>query len=136
MTQAVRLIVGLLSDKDAAAYLEAFDLPRYHLVLTRPPSHRAAEPGDIFGQTRFRYATIEIVDRLDDALEQVHTAPENLIAVAGSLRMAAAARESFGLLPAADLVEAKATRLVFDSPAYLAKLSTPLPIINTASAGE
>ncbi len=133
ISQSVRLIVGLLSDKDAAAYLEVFDLPNYHIVLTRPPSYRATEPDAILGQMQFRYASAQVVTRLNDAFEQVHTAEEKLVAVAGSLRMAAAAREAFGLLPAADLKEARATRLVFDSPAYLAKLSTPLPGTTTPS---
>ena len=49
-------------------------------------------------------------------------APEPLVVVAGSLRMAAAARETFGLLSDDMLDEARATRAIFDGADYLAKL--------------
>ncbi len=51
-TQPVRLIVGLLDDKKIQDYLSVFDSPRFHLVLTRAPSHRGADPEYIWRHSR------------------------------------------------------------------------------------
>jgi dihydrofolate synthase/folylpolyglutamate synthase len=122
----VRLIIGLLEDKDARAYLETFDSPRFHIVLTRAPGHRAAAPEMLLARNPFCYAMVEIVPDLNRALEQAYTSPEGLVVVAGSLRTAAIARESYGLLPSAALDEARATRSLFDGTAYLSKLTPKL----------
>ena len=42
----------------------------------------------------------------------------------GSLRMAAAAREAYGLLTEDELAEARATRAIFEGEDYLARLDT------------
>jgi dihydrofolate synthase / folylpolyglutamate synthase len=119
--QPVRLVVGLLADKNAA-YLDVFDTPQYHLILTPAPSHRAAPPDRIAEQVHLQQAKVEIEPRLDVALDEIHHAPEMLAVVAGSLRLAAAAREFFGLLTPDELAEAHLTRAVFAGPDYLAKL--------------
>jgi dihydrofolate synthase/folylpolyglutamate synthase len=129
MTSPVRLIVGLLEDKDARAWLETFDSPRFQIVLTRAPGHRAASPEMLLARYPFCYAMVEIVPDLNTALEQAHTAPESLVVVAGSLRTAAIARETYGLLPVAALDEARATRSLFDGTAYLSKLPVKSPAI-------
>lgn len=126
MTKPVRLVVGMLADKAAAEYLSVFDSPRFHVVLTQAPGHRATPPETLLGQINFRYATVETAPRLLDALEAVYTAPESLNVVAGSLRMAATARETFGLLTAEAIAEANATRSIFDGSAYLSKLDIRL----------
>jgi folylpolyglutamate synthase/dihydropteroate synthase len=41
---SIRLIVGMLRDKDAAAYLSVFDAPNVHFVYTRAPGDRALTP--------------------------------------------------------------------------------------------
>lgn len=124
MIEPVRLVIGLLNDKDAHAYLQVFDSPRYHLVLTRAPGHRAASPKDLYLKNPFRYAMVEIEPDLNRALDQAQTAAEALVVVAGSLRTAAIAREAYGLLSAEALEEARATRALFDGAGYLAKLPT------------
>ncbi|MBZ0301823.1 MAG: hypothetical protein K8J31_18895 [Anaerolineae bacterium] len=124
--EPVRIIIGLLNDKDAFHYLRVFDSPRFHIVLTRAPGHRAALPEDLYLRHPFAYATVEIVPELEHALNQADRAPESLVVVAGSLRTVAVARETYGLLPAAALDEAHATRSLFDGAAYLAKLTPPV----------
>lgn len=118
----VRLIAGMLGDKAANDVLAVFDQPRFHIVLTQAPSHRALAPDVLKEQARLKYAHVEIVPELADALTQVHTAPESLFVVTGSLRMAAAAREAFGLLSADELDEARATRAIFEGEDYLKRL--------------
>ena len=127
----VRLIIGMMGDKAAREYLRPFDAPRYQVVLTQAPGHRASAPATLYAEADYRYASVEIAASLDEALAQVYTAPEELIVVAGSLRMAAAARESYGLLPAAEIAEAQATRQIFDGMAYLSRLR---PTAQTGSA--
>lgn len=119
----VRLVIGLLNDKDAGHYLQVFDSPRFHIVLTRAPGHRAALPEDLYARHPFRYAHVEVVPDLLSALAQM--GPEPLAVIAGSLRTAAIARETFGLLPDSALDEARATRSLFDGAAYLSKLPPP-----------
>ena len=60
MTGPVRLIIGLLEDKDARAWLETFDSPRFNIVLTRAPGHRAASPEMLLARYPFCYAMVEI----------------------------------------------------------------------------
>ena len=120
----IRLIVGLLSDKNARAYLQVFDLPRFHITLTQAPGHRGAAPEAIAAQAALKRAMVAIVPNLNTALAQATQAPETLVVVAGSLRMAAAAREQYGLLRADELAEARATRAIFEGEEYLGKLST------------
>ncbi len=129
MTQPVRLIVGMLGDKSVADYLRVFDSPRFHVVLTQAPGHRANSPAALLSQTDFRFATVETAPRLADTLASIPTpaVPEHLVVVAGSLRMAATARETFGLLTADDIAEAQATRSIFDGAAYLARLASTTP---------
>jgi dihydrofolate synthase / folylpolyglutamate synthase len=122
VTKPVRMVIGMLQDKSASEYLHVFDSPRFHVVLTQAPGHRANTPEALLSQSDFHYATVETIPRLQDALDGVYTAPENLTVVAGSLRMAATAREAFGLLSEDDIAEAQATRSIFDGAAYLSKL--------------
>jgi dihydrofolate synthase/folylpolyglutamate synthase len=123
----VRIIAGLLGDKDAGAYFAALDSSRFHIVLTRAPGHRAAAPDTLLANAALRQAQVSLVDDLNDALTQIHTADESLVVVAGSLRLAAAAREWLGLLTADELEEARLTRALFDGPDYLAKLPANTP---------
>lgn len=108
-----RVVVGMLADKDAAAYLAALDAPAFHLVLTHAPGQRAAAPDALAAAFSPTQARVEIIPDLTDALASIHDAAETVCAVAGSLRMAAAAREAFGLLAPADLEEAALTRAIF-----------------------
>lgn len=136
-SRPVRLVVGMFQDKSARDYLHVFDSPRFRVVLTTAPGHRASPPESLSSQAQFRYAQAESIPRLSDALHQAYTAPEELVVVAGSLRLAAAARETYGLLSASDIAEAALTRSIFDGSAYLARLDTPKNAVNEpARTGE
>lgn len=118
--QPVRLIVGMLNDKNASAYLSMFDTPRFHIVLTQAPGHRAASPEAILARVQVHNATITIEQDLSKSVTPNGT--EALTAVAGSLRMAAFAREVYGLLSPEMLAEAQATRAIFEGERYLGRL--------------
>ena len=119
---SLRLIVGMLRDKDVAAYLSAFDAPNVHIVYTRAPGDRALTPDDLLAQYRPSQASFSLEPSLDQALKQVYSASEALIVIAGSLRMAAAAREAYDLLTAEELEEARLTRAIFEGTEYQAKI--------------
>ncbi len=118
----IRLVVGMLGDKNVAAYLSSFDTPNVHLIYTRAPSDRALSHDDLLDRYRPHAAHVTLIESLDDALRSVNQADEALIVVAGSLRMAAAARETFGLLPVDDLEEARLTHTIFEGAEYRSKL--------------
>ena len=85
---------------------------------------RALSADELRQQTELRHAEVEIVPDLRDALTGVYNASEALVVVTGSLRMIAAARETYGLLADDELAEARQTRAIFEGPDYLARLST------------
>ncbi len=120
--ESIRLIVGMLRDKNAAAYLSIFDAPNVHFVYTHAPGDRALSPDDLLARFAPQQASVTLVPSLDAALHQVETAQEALCVVAGSLRMAAAAREAYGLLAPGDLDEARRTRAIFEGEDYQKKL--------------
>lgn len=122
-TEPVLVVIGMLGDKAVDEVLAVFDEPRFHLILTQAPSHRALSPDALNAQAHPRHASVEIVPELADALAWVHTATESLFVVAGSLRMAAAAREAFGLLSPDELDEARKTRAFFEGEDYLKKIT-------------
>lgn len=121
-SQQVRLIVGMLQDKSAHDYLAQFDTPRYEILLTRAPSQRAATLQYLMGQANLNKARLRITESFEAAfaLALDETAP--LVVIAGSLRLAAAAREAIGLLDSEALAEAQATRRIFEGEDYLARL--------------
>ncbi len=120
--ESIRLIVGMLRDKNVAAYLSAFDAPDVHLIYTRAPSDRALSPDDLLARYRPQAAQVTLIDSLDEAFRTIDQADEALIVVAGSLRMAAAAREAFGLLSPDDQDEARITHTIFEGAEYRSKL--------------
>lgn len=119
---SIRLIVGMLRDKDAAAYLSVFDAPNVHFVYTRAPGDRALTPDELLARYQPAQASVTITPSLDEALSEVFDADAIECVVTGSLRMAAAARETFGLLTADDLDEARLTRAIFEGADYQRKL--------------
>jgi dihydrofolate synthase/folylpolyglutamate synthase len=122
-SRSVRLVIGMLQDKIARKFLAAFDAPRYHIVLTQAPGHRALSADELRRQTDLRHAEVELIPDLQEALASVYQASEALLVVTGSLRMIAAARETYGLLSADELAEARQTRDIFEGPDYLARLN-------------
>jgi dihydrofolate synthase/folylpolyglutamate synthase len=117
-----RLVVGMLDDKDIRAFLRPFDEARFTVVLTQAPGQRGAAPDSLRERANLQRARVIVEPELNTALAELLTAPESLPVVAGSLRMAAAAREAFGLLNADELEEARITRSVFEGEDYLARL--------------
>lgn len=118
----VRLVAGMLVDKNAAGYLSAFDQPRFRITLTQAAGHRAAAPEALRAAAALQRAAVDVQPNTVDALRAALAGPEALVVVGGSLRLAAAAREAFGLLPAELAAEARATRALFDGPGYLGKM--------------
>jgi folylpolyglutamate synthase/dihydropteroate synthase len=121
LAKGARVIVGMLTDKDASAYVRELDVPGLTLVLTRAPAERARAAAELAATVRAQHAQVEVEPSFDAALDTALHAPEGILAVAGSLRMAAAAREALGLLDGAALDEARRTRALFEGPAYRAK---------------
>ncbi len=121
LPDGVRLIAGLLADKDAVAWLRELDLPGVTLVLTTPPADRARPAEALAAAFTAQSARVEIEPSFDAALARAYAADEGVIAVAGSLRLAAAAREAFGWLDDDALAEARRTRALFEGPGYRAR---------------
>ena len=118
----VQLVAGFLADKDAGAWLQVFDDPRYHITLTRAPGHRAAEPQQVLAQCRLQRAQVTLEPELARALQAARATDAQLVVVSGSLRLAARARVLLGLLDAETLAEAQLTEEVFSGAGYLARL--------------
>lgn len=122
-TDSIRFIVGMFRDKNVAAYLSTFDLPQFHFVYTQAPGDRALTPDELLARYTPTQAAVTLVPTPDEAFAQIETAPEQVIIVAGSFRMAAAAREAFGLLTPEDLDESRRTRAIFEGDDYQRKLT-------------
>jgi dihydrofolate synthase/folylpolyglutamate synthase len=121
LAEGARVIVGMLADKDAVAYLRELDQPGVALVLTTAPAERARPAAELAAVFAPEHALVEVQPSFDAALSEALNGPQPTIAVAGSLRMAAAAREALGLLDAAALEEARRTRGLFEGPVYRAR---------------
>ncbi|MEO8392905.1 MAG: cyanophycin synthetase [Chloroflexota bacterium] len=120
--ESIRFVFGMLRDKNAADTLRVFDAPNVQFVYTQAPSERALSPNELLERYTPTQASVTLVPSLDEALMQIKTAKESLYVVAGSLRMAAAAREAYGLLSAEDLDEARLTRAIFEGEDYQRKI--------------
>lgn len=118
----IRMIIGMLRDKSANDFLKVFDLPNFTISLTTAPGHRAFTAQDLAKMADLQHAAMEIVPDLHEALKQILTSPETCVIIAGSLRMAAAAREALGLLSADELAESQATRAIFEGDDYLSRM--------------
>lgn len=108
------VIVGMLRDKRVGETVRAFE--RDHLILTTAPGDRALPAEELFHRAAPTQA--EVVPALDEALNRARSCPERVVIVTGSLRMAAAAREAYGLLTLDELEEARATRAIFEGDEY------------------
>jgi len=115
------VVVGMLADKDAAAYLRELDTPGVRLIATTAPTDRALPAAQLAEQFQLAHAEIAVEPDFERALAAGMAAEAGLIVVAGSLRMAAAAREALGLLDADALNEAARTRALFEGERYRAR---------------
>ncbi len=118
----VRMIVGMLRDKSAKAFLTSFDDSQFHITLTQPSNHRALSPQALQHSASLELAQITIQPDLKTGIDQALQASEQLIVITGSLRMAGLTRETLGLLDAAELEEAQLTRTIFEGADYLKRL--------------
>jgi folylpolyglutamate synthase/dihydropteroate synthase len=119
---SARIVVGMLREKLAADTLQRFDVPHFTLVATTVPSNRAMPAHDLAAAFSPSHAQIEVIEDYALALAQVDSANEDVFAVFGSFRLAAAAREAFGLLSEAELEEAGATRDLFEGEGYQGRI--------------
>jgi len=121
---SIRVIAGILRDKSPSAVLSPFDDPRFRIILTTAPGHRAIPADELKSSVKLSYASVEAVPPLEAAIASMASAPEPVQMVMGSLRMAAVARESLGLLSAEELAESQATRELFEGEGYMGRLNT------------
>lgn len=122
LEQPILLIAALLRDKSAAAILRSFDAPQFRVVLAPLAGHRGAAPGELLNVWQPEYAKVESVESVQTAISTAAFAPEPVIAVCGSLRTVALARETLGLLSADALAESHFTRALFENDTYLRKI--------------
>jgi folylpolyglutamate synthase/dihydropteroate synthase len=108
LPEGARIVVGILRDKRIHESLAALDRAGFHLILTTAPGSRGLPAADLAAYP-FRAASAEVIPALDAALD-AH--PD---AVIGSLRMAAAARERFGLVSPDLIAEAERTRALIEA---------------------
>lgn len=119
----IRVIAGILRDKSPSAVLSPLDDQRFRLILTTAPGHRAVPADELQSSAKLSHASVEAIPSLESALASIASAPEPVQMVMGSLRMAAVARESLGLLSPEELAEAQATRALFEGESYMGRLS-------------
>ncbi len=117
----VHLVVAMLKDKAAADYLRVFDETQFHVTFTSLTGHRGLTASDLEQQVGLRQAQVRLEPRPEVALEQARRS-NGLSVICGSLRLAALAREYYGLLNPDELDEARVTRSIFEGADYLARL--------------
>lgn len=108
LPDGARIAVGMLRDKRTPELLMALDRAGFHLILTTAPGSRGLPAADLAAHP-FRAASVEVMPSLNAALD-AH--PD---AVVGSLRMAAAARERYGMVSPEMSAEAARTRALIDA---------------------
>lgn len=118
----VDLIIGMLADKDAAAYLRELDHPGWRWVLTTLSAPRGLPAEKLRDAYMPQHAQVIVCEDVAAALQLAQTGDAEWIACCGSLRIAAQAREFLGLLGADMAQEARATRALFEGASYLARL--------------
>jgi dihydrofolate synthase/folylpolyglutamate synthase len=96
------LVLGALGDKDVEGIVEALLPVADHLVITEPPSPRAAPAERLAKAGRSAGATVEVAGDVGTALDLATglATEEDAVVVAGSLYTVGAARTLLGLEPA------------------------------------
>lgn len=119
-------VVGVSYDKQPRPLIEALEVPpQAKVIFTDFYSHRASGPERLAAVAGGLGIEATLTPDVATALEQVLAAHagRGLVVVAGSLYLAAEAREALGLLDPGELAEAKLTREVFSGDDYLAKVA-------------
>lgn len=122
--EPVLLVMGMLRDKAVPELLKLFDDKRFHIMLTKAPSHRALSAPELRALVELTQAAVTIEPDLNTALHSALESSVQRVLITGSLRMAAAAREYLGLLDENMLEEARATRAIFEGESYLKRLDS------------
>jgi dihydrofolate synthase/folylpolyglutamate synthase len=96
------VVLGMLGDKDVEAVVEAVLEVADHVVVTEPPSSRAAPTDRVGKAVRAGGGTVEEAADVPTALELASglAAAEDAVVVTGSLYTVGAARTALGLAPA------------------------------------
>ncbi len=96
------VVLGVLGDKDVEAIAAAIAPMADHVVVTEPPSSRAAPADRVAKAVRDAGASVEVADRVEDAIEQATGLARtgDGVIVTGSLYTVGAARTALGLDPA------------------------------------
>jgi dihydrofolate synthase/folylpolyglutamate synthase len=95
------VVLGILGDKDVEAIVDALLDVADHVVVTEPPSSRAAPADRVAKAARQAGATVEMATDVPTALELASglAAAEDAVVVTGSLYTVGAARTALGLKP-------------------------------------
>ena len=93
------LVLGVLGDKDVEAICTALAPVAPHVVVTEPPSPRAAPADRVATAMRDEGASVEVAQDVPEALELAggHLGPSDGVVVTGSLYTVGAARDALGL---------------------------------------
>lgn len=96
------LVIGMLGDKDVEASLDALLPVTDHLIVTEPPSARAAPAERLAKFARAAGHRVEVAPDVATAIELASgvATEEDAVVVAGSLYTVGAARDALGLEPA------------------------------------
>lgn len=96
------LVLGVLEDKDIEGMVAELAPVADHVVVTEPPTGRAADADDIAKAVQSRRLSFEVVPDLEEALEAARglATPGDGVIVTGSLYTVGAARDALGLPPA------------------------------------
>jgi dihydrofolate synthase/folylpolyglutamate synthase len=117
MPSPVTIVIGMLRDKAIPDVLAAFDHPHWHWILTTAPATRGLSASELAAGYAPTHARTTILPDVEAALAGAaalrQAYPAQTVIVAGSLRMAAAAREFFGMVTADMVEEARATRAIY-----------------------
>jgi dihydrofolate synthase / folylpolyglutamate synthase len=97
------VVLGVLGDKDVEAMVSELAPVADHLVVTQPPSSRAAPTDRLEKAARAAGCTVEVAATVAEALELASglATEEDAVVVTGSLYTVGAARDELGLEPAA-----------------------------------
>lgn len=118
----VDVMIGMLRDKQAAAYLSEVDKPGWHWTLATLPAARALTAVQLAEVYSPIHATVRQTDDLGLAFSDLRARGSCLSVICGSFRLAALAREFFGLIDVTMVEEARRTRILFEGDSYLRKL--------------
>ena len=96
------VVLGILGDKDLDAMVENLRPIADHVVVTQPPSERAAPADQLEKIVRAAGISVEVADTVAEALDSARgvAADTDAVVVTGSLYTVGAARSALGLEPA------------------------------------